>query len=267
MPKTTTDSQPVRMVVRGSRARLEAERDREMLEWIARFRFVTAELLGERFALSPQRVNARLRRLEAAGLVARERAAATQARAAFVTGVGARRLGVRVRRAPRTNAQREHELAIVALVAHLERSHGARDHRVLTEREQRAAEADSTAQFSVELRPPARGELRRWPDAVIETPTARIAIELELSMKAPERLKRIVAGYAATTTYTDVRFLAATPGIAVRYAALIARETAHRPLATMLDLSQTRLIVEPWPGADAETQRRITGALAATRAV
>ena len=61
-----------------------------MLEWIARFRFVTSEILADRFDLSPQGVDARLRRLEQAGLIAREPNRLTQPRVVYVTGRGAR---------------------------------------------------------------------------------------------------------------------------------------------------------------------------------
>jgi DNA-binding MarR family transcriptional regulator len=253
------------IVQRASRGRIEAERDREMLEWIARFRFVTAEVLAERFALTPQRVNARLRQLEHTGLIEREASGLTQSRAVFVTGRGARRLGLRVRRAPRPDAQREHELAIARLVAQLERpTQTAATQTILTEREQRAAEADGAGRFSVALRPNRSGELRRWPDIVLETDAGhRTAIELELTMKAPERLKRIVAGYATTPLYADVRFMAAHPRLAVRLAALIDRRPTHRPLAAMLDLTVANLTVEPWPGAPTPVRQRITEQLAA----
>jgi len=233
-----TGSQPAGMVVvlRGSRAKVEAERDREMLEWIARFRFVTAEVLAERFKLSPQRVNARLRRLETAGIIARESTATTSARAVFVTGVGARRLGLRVRRAPRTSAQREHELAIARLVAQLETAPGADRRRALTEREQRAAEAQGSGTFSVELRPGSpRGERRRWPDVVLEG-GPRTAIELELSTKSPDRLKRIVAGYACCRDYELVRFLVREPPLARRLTTLVADSTRPSELSRLLGL-------------------------------
>jgi hypothetical protein len=44
----------------------EDPRDREVLAWIARFRFVDAGVLAGRFGVSRQRMNARPRRLEAA---------------------------------------------------------------------------------------------------------------------------------------------------------------------------------------------------------
>ena len=47
----------------------EAARDLEVVAWVARFRFVTAELLARRLVVSVQRANARVRRLEHAGLV------------------------------------------------------------------------------------------------------------------------------------------------------------------------------------------------------
>ena len=224
-----------------------------MLEWIARFRFVTSEILADRFGLSPQRVNARLRRLEQAGLIAREPSRLTQPRAVYVTGRGARRLGLRPRRAPRTDAQRDHELAIARLVAHLEQRTNEDRPRptILTEREQRTKEASGEDRFSVGVRPAQRNERRRWPDLVLDDGAGhRTAIEIELSTKAPERLRRIVAGYATTPLYQRVRFVTRDPRLEQRIATLIKRETNHREtnhraLASMLGLPQAVLAVEP----------------------
>ena len=238
------------IVRRGGRGRVEAQRDREIVEWIARFRFVTAEVLAGRFGLSPQRVNARLRRLEAAGIVRREACGRGEARAVFVTASGARRLDLPVRRAPRTDAQRLHELAIARLASELElESDDATDPRtrVLTEREQRTAERVGTGRFHVDLKPGGRGDRERWADLVVLTPARTVAIELELSMKAPDRLRRIVAGYAAAHHFDEVQFLAGTAPIAARLAKLTTAASHPSALAELLDLSGPTLSVLAWP--------------------
>jgi DNA-binding MarR family transcriptional regulator len=249
------------LLPRGSRSRIDAELDRAMLAWIARFRFVTADVLAERFQLTPQRVNARLRRLEAEGLVERDRAAQTVPRAVFVTGRGARRLGLRPRRAPRTHAQREHEQAIARLVARLERALEPPDRRVLTEREQRAAQTAGHARYSVALRQTRYGERERWPDIVLESSGGRIAIEIELSLKAPERLKRILAGYAATRHYDEVHYLVTEPALASRLATLARTDTMRTELARMLDVSGAAITVAPLPGIGAPAAAHIRAAL------
>src|SRR5690349_7643973 len=123
-------------VRRRRRGTAEAARDREWLRWIGRFRFVTARLLAARFGVSEQQANVRIRRLTAAGLVSRTAGGIGQAYAVALTRRGARLVGLPERRAPRTDAQREHELAIVDLVGRLERRLGREAvGRVLTERE------------------------------------------------------------------------------------------------------------------------------------
>jgi hypothetical protein len=56
-------------VARGRRQHVEADRDREWLRWIGRFRFVTADLLALRFGVSVQQARNRVRRLARDGLV------------------------------------------------------------------------------------------------------------------------------------------------------------------------------------------------------
>jgi hypothetical protein len=62
----------------------DTDRDVEMLVWISRFRFVTAEVVGERFGIAVQRARARLKRLEAAGLLGSWRGHVSQAKAFWI---------------------------------------------------------------------------------------------------------------------------------------------------------------------------------------
>lgn len=236
------------VVLRGSRNRVEAERDRAMLEWIARFRFVTAEVVATRFELSPQRVNARMRQLADAGLVVLQDRAVGEARAIAISARGARWIGAPPRRAPRFDAQRRHELAIAVFVAEHERAHPAVAAR--TEREQRTAEADGAHQFSVALAPGGpRNERCRWADVVLDDGPRRIAVELELSTKAPERLKRIVDGYAACQHFDEVRFLVRERALAKRLTDLTLAAGRQSELARMLDLAGPRFTVTAWQTA------------------
>jgi DNA-binding MarR family transcriptional regulator len=127
----------------------ETRRDLEVLAWIGRFRFVTAEALAMRLGVSVQRANARVRRLERLRLVGGERQHVSQARAVFLTGKGHKLLGWERRRAPRAEVHREHEAAIVWLVTQYERRRP--DERVLTERECRHLERVGDERFSVEV--------------------------------------------------------------------------------------------------------------------
>ncbi len=124
------------------RGRVEAARDREVLEWIGRFRFVTAAVLAERFAVSTRQMNARLARLVHDGLVVLHREHVDQARAVYLSRTGSAVLGHRPRRVPRPDVHRRHELAIAQLVAWLEDPRQPRAYTVLTERECHRREAD-----------------------------------------------------------------------------------------------------------------------------
>lgn len=109
------------VVERGRRGRQEAAKDREMLWWIGRFRFVTARELSIRFGVSEQRINARVRQLLAAGLLGEHRPHVSESRAVYLSAQGAAVLDVPRRKPPRPEAQRRHELELVRLVADLER--------------------------------------------------------------------------------------------------------------------------------------------------
>jgi hypothetical protein len=89
---------------RGRRVRVEAERDRQWLLWIGRFRFVTAELLALRFGVSVQNPRLRLRRLQAARLVSLHRTHLAEPFVAVLTPHGASTVGYpRRQREPRQN--------------------------------------------------------------------------------------------------------------------------------------------------------------------
>ena len=241
------------LVRRRSRETSEAQRDREVLLWIARFRFVTAEVLAERFGVSHQRMNVRLRRLEQAGLVTTHRSEPTQARAVFLTGIGARRLGVRIRRAPRPDAHRVHELAVVSLATRLELDPAAP--AVLSERECRGLEADKRGRFSADLRERDGTLGRRWPDLVLRHADGTlVAVEIEFSSKAPERLRRIVAGLAQAHWFGDVHFLVREAPLAQRITALADAERPSESLTQLLGFRGPRLRVDRWAGAATAAQ-------------
>ncbi len=247
----TTGTRRTTLVSRGRHAYVEAERDVEVLRFIGRFRFVTDELLAEKFGVSRQQMNLRLRRLAAAGLVQRT-AAPAQAALTMLTPKGAHAVDLPPRRAARTDAQREHELALVSLVIQLERAGSV---VVRTERECRAREAAELARYSVPVAQPGRQADLRWPDIVLEGETRRTALELELSAKGTTRLQAIVDAYAVVTWFDEILFLANTAVIADRLAKCCAM--AVRPPITECRARQPPmpLRVVRWPGRLDEEQR------------
>jgi len=250
-----TEIPPKILIPRGRGAAAEAQRDADVLRFVGRFRFVTDQLLAEKFEVSRQQMNLRLRRLANAGLLQRTDGR-TQPRLTMLTRKGARAVDLPIRRSPRTDAQREHELCLVWLVIELERAGTA---RVRTERECRTLEAAGAGQYSVFVLQPGRPQERRWPDLVLEGEGRRSAIELELSAKGTTRLQAIVAAYAAALVYDEVVFLALDVAIARRIAGACVRgqppqdPTTHTP--------GVRLHVVPWPGLSAAAQHALAEVL------
>lgn len=250
-PPATT----AQLIKRSRRSEAEARRDADVLRFIGRFRFVTDGLLAQRFGVHRQQINARIRKLEAAGLVVRSDDR-MQPRITMLTRYGARAVELPSRRAARSEAQREHELALVWLVIQLERAGGA---RVRTERECRTLEAEDAGRYSVTVSRPGRPEERRWPDIVLDGDRRRSALELELSAKGTTRLQAIVDAYAAAPWFDEVVFLAASVSIAKRLARAVAN--APQPLACRTRFTALRVV--PWPVIAADDQRAIAAAVAA----
>ena len=234
----------------------QARRDVEVLAWLGRFRFVTPKALSERFGVSWQQANARVRRLEKLGLLGSERRHVSEPRAVFLTGKGHELLGWERRRAPRAETQRSHEAAIVQLVTALEHR-SAPATRVLTERECRRSEAADAGRYSVELRGGDAAGRSRWPDVVVETATSRRAIEIEFAPKGTRRLQRIVEGYESSTAYDVVAFLVQSKFVGRRIETLVGRP---RPLDAFVAVRRTEVIVAPWRapgGADEAVLARL----------
>lgn len=222
----------------------ETRRDVELLMWVGRFRFVTAQAISRRFEVSWQRANARVRRLEKLGLLGYERAHVSEPRALFLTGRGHELLGWPRRRAPRAQTHREHEEAIVWLVTELERDADAAT-VVLTERECRQAEAGGVLpRYSVDVHGSEGRDKRRWPDLVVESPQGRRAIEIEFAPKGTSRLRAIVGAYQ-TSRYDETVFMVKSAALGRRIRSVRSRPSALRE---QLGLPASRVDVVPWAG-------------------
>jgi hypothetical protein len=81
----------------GRRVDREAELDRAVLTWAARFAFVTISTLAHRWGVSEQRMRARVRRLERGGYVQRVRRGANLPARIVVTERGGDLCGLTVR--------------------------------------------------------------------------------------------------------------------------------------------------------------------------
>lgn len=251
------------LVSRARHAVAECERDRALLGWLARFRFVTAELAGDRFDVSREKAALRLRRLVDVGHVERHRTTHTQRDLFSITTRGADALRLPPRRPPRTDANREHELALVWLATRLER---AADGVVMTEREIRQREAAASGHYSVQVIEPGRSPAKRWPDLVIEDAAGRTAVELERAPKGTARLQRIARAYVNSDAYDTVRFIATTPSVAARLARCADAATVRLPPGPARHRQFTALVVEPWPAGSRDAVEAIATAIASRRA-
>ena len=195
---------------RARRWEREADFDRELLAWMSRFAFTTAAVLSERWGVSEQRMRARLRRLEGAGLVRRRREGPNEPLRVVVTERGGVALGESVR-TPRGLEPLGHELAVIKRVIAIERhfaEHGPSEARVLTERDMRRDQrrADGHA-WSVEVIRERGRRGRRWADYAVESPEGRTAVELEFSLKGTSRLRSIARGYLGSEAFDFVDFV------------------------------------------------------------
>jgi hypothetical protein len=189
-----------------------SERD-AIVRWAASLGAVTAESLAERLDLTIASARARLLALERGKLLRRHRPLSDRPALYAVTRSGLRVAGVRgldpCRVSP-SNALHLIECANVAAL--LERCYP--DHLVLGERELRREEREQGRTLaSAELGADPRGEPRRHrPDLVLWPDEGRgelpVAVEVELTLKAPERLLRICRAWARARCVAGVLYLA-----------------------------------------------------------
>jgi DNA-binding MarR family transcriptional regulator len=194
----------------GRRADREAELDRALLTWAARFAFVTISTLAHRWDVTEQRMRSRVRRLERAGYVQRVRRGANLPARIVVTERGGDLCGLTIRTA-RGREPLGHELAVIKRVMAIERHFaeaGTEGVRVLSERDMRRDERrDGRRRWAVDVVHPHGRRGRRWPDYTVATPDGTTAVELEFSLKAASRLRSIVRGYQETALYDFVDFV------------------------------------------------------------
>lgn len=223
------------------RTALLTERDREILGWLSRQRIATADDLATRFGIARSAAYARLRALAAHGLVDHVRIFRAEPGVYWATSAGLS-LGGQPGRATKISlASYHHDLALTALCADLEREFGAE--RVLTERELRAAEADSERpRYAATLGGGGRGwrPRRHYPDLVVERyrDARPLAVELECTRKAPARLDSILRAYVRARHIGAVRYYASTPAVSRALRSAISRvkpphgfvELSERPL-------------------------------------
>ena len=184
-----------------------------IMQWTARIGAVTAEALADRLDVTATAARARLGILEKAGWLSRERPLAGRPALYTATRAGLRRSGLRGLDPCRVSASNANHLIVCATVAAvLERCYP--DHLVLGERELRRDEHErgvalASARLGVG---PDGGPLLHRPDLVLWPEESDgglpVAVEVELTVKAPRRLTDICGAWARCRCVAGVLYLA-----------------------------------------------------------
>jgi hypothetical protein len=208
-----------------------------ILSWTAGLGAVTAEALAIRLQVSVPSARARLLSAERDGLLARHRPLVARPALYTVTRAGLRAVAARGLEPGRVSAAGAgHLIECARVAAALERCYP--DHRVAGERELRRDEREQRRTLaSAELAAGARGELARHrPDLVLWPLDAHdgppVAVEVELTVKAPERLLEICRAWARARCVAGVVYLAA-PEVERPLLRAIGRVAAHERIAVV----------------------------------
>jgi hypothetical protein len=219
-----------------------------ILDWIARIGAAAAADVAARFELSPAQARARLQAAQRAGTLEAVRLLHGQAALHVATPAGLRAAGLAELRPCRVSPAGFAHLREVARTAvALERAFP--ELAVVGERELRRWESDSArpiASADVGRGPdglPARHrpDLVLWPAAQVGQPgPAGVAIEVELTVKAPRRLALIVRGWARTRLVGAVVYYA-TPAAARAVRRAVDEQQAHE-IVHVLPIDQVGLL-------------------------
>jgi hypothetical protein len=208
-----------------------------IMRWTARMGAVTADALADSQGTTPASARGRLQAAERAGLLSRRRPLAGQPALYTVTRAGMRMSGLRGLDPCRVSAANaRHLIVCVAVAAALERCYP--DHRVLGERELRRDERELGVQpASARVGVGSHGEpllhrpdLVLWPDA--SEAGLPVAVEVELTVKAPRRLTSICRAWARCRTVAGVLYLA-PPDVERALERAIERARAHERIVVV----------------------------------
>jgi len=184
-----------------------------LVRWTARMGAATAEAFAAREATSVASARARAAAAERAGLLERRRPLAGQPSIYVITRAGLQAAGLRRLGPCRVSpANAMHTIACAAVAAQLERAYP--DQLVISERELRheAGEAPTPLAYaSLPDGPLGRPRVHR-PDLALCPPTPDaglpVAVEVELTIKAPRRLARICLAWSRARNVAGVVYLA-----------------------------------------------------------
>ncbi len=179
----------------------------ELIHWTASLGAITAEALAVRCGLTPASARGRLGALVRRGLLAKRRLLLDAPALYTTTKAGLRACGVYgIDPFPLSPAIAHHASVCARVAAGLERSYP--DHRLVGERELRRDERELARPLACARLAGDRThhpDLILWPAQPGELP---VAVEVELTIKAPRRLAAICRAWAACPTVSGVLYLA-----------------------------------------------------------
>lgn len=187
------------------------ERDITILEWIGRQGAVRAQHVMSRFGMGRTATYRRLAELADYGLLRRHRVLYNDGGLLTATAEGLRAAQLHQLRPARIAlAQVPHALISATLATQLEPQLKA--HRLLTDREHRAAENAAGQPLGSAITGPLNYGLSRLhrPDFVLAANSSErlVAIEIELTLKTRARLERILRGYLRNRNVAEIRYYA-----------------------------------------------------------
>jgi hypothetical protein len=227
---------------------MQTEKDAEIVGWLGRLGAAGAEHVMAQFGMGRSWAYARLNRLVADGLLEQKSLLYRKPGLYVATTEGLRWCGLQrlgVYRVGPGGFQHAQEAATAAVALHA----GMPGWEILSDREIRAVESDTgepLASVRVGELPGGRPALHH-PDLAAIYPEGRaIAVEVELSVKAPRRLAAICRGYARARHVERVYYLAAPA--AARAVGRAVAETRAQDRITVLALSDIESLI----GAECE---------------
>lgn len=197
--------------VAGTAAGSSAVRDWEIVRWIGRMGAVTLDQVRVRFLLGRTAAYRRVAVCANAGLLDRVETLRGQPSLIRATKAGLQFTGLDLRTAQVRPEHVGHWIACGEIALDLEQEFDRA--AVLSEREIRSVEAELTqpvASAVVGERPDGL-EIRHRPDLAVRDSNGTVAIEVELTPKAPRRLEAIVRGWRRARWVSATRYYA-SPG-------------------------------------------------------
>jgi hypothetical protein len=236
------------------------ERDRTLLAFAAEHRFVLAGQVAVLLDVTESAADARLRSLAGGGYLRSERKLHRQAAAHQITREGLRVLASDLPAPRRIDlAAYRHDLSLGWLMLAVRRGRIGPVSQVVSERRMRSHDGrdrDRSTRFGVRLGGVGPGGLDRlhYPDMLVVMESGhRVAFELELSTKSPDRRERILAAYGADRRIDAVVYMVEHPAVG----RAIERSVARVGLADRVHVQNVSFGRSPRAAAAAPAAQRV----------